>query len=382
MKLLLVSLDAYSIFHTDTKFIFGGAEVETGYHARGLAALGVEPIVVTRDQGVPDHVFEKVRIVPHPTYKGTGYWNKRKTFTGKIAHRLFGDRQPYKTADELYTALAPDATYVMGMLPEALHLARFSKAQSIPFIFRVAHDMDLGDGDLENETRFRKWAGISAAEAREVIAAASVILVQTPRQQELLQRTFNREGVMLFPPIDLTVPTERVEKIYDVLWIGKNNSFKRPEQLVQLANSLPARKFCMVLNKMEPASWEAIVATLPSNVTLIESVPADQIENLFRQSKVFVSTSLHEGFANTFLQAAKNRVPVVSMGSDPNGMLSVHQGGLLPGDDQGRLCAAVETLLSDGAAYARVADGARGFVERFHEKGGIAKQLYEILQAL
>lgn len=381
MKLLILSLDAYSIFHPSSGFIFGGAEVETGYHARGLAELGTEVSVVTRDQGIPEHFIDKVRLVPHPEYKGTGYWNKRKTIGGRISYRLFGDKNPFTSAEELFRALSPDIAYVMGTVPEAKKLAAYCRKEQKHFVYRVAHDMDLGDGRLTDE-RMKEWAGMTVAETREIIETASLILVQTPLQQELLKKEFGREGVMMFPPISLDVPEGSPEKKYDVLWIGKNNSFKRPEQLVALARKLPSRKFCMVLNKMDPDSWQNIVSDLPGNITLIESVPVDKIETLFRESRVFVSTSLHEGFANTFLQAGKNSVPVVSMGSDPNGMLSVHGAGLLPGDDQQELVAAVESLLNDSALHAKTAAAARSFVLRFHDKKVIAQQLFGLLREL
>jgi glycosyltransferase involved in cell wall biosynthesis len=378
MKLLILSPDAYSVFHTSTSYIFGGIEIETGHHATGLTALGVQVAVATRDQGEPAHQKDGVWIYPIPELKGKGYWKKRNTLAGRIGYRLFGDRNPHKTLEELFAAINPDAGYIMGMSPEALRLARYCKANGKPFIFRVAHDKDLGDVQLEDGS-MKRWAKVSADEAREVIATAAVVLAQTPLQATLLKGRFHRESEMMFPPIALDVPAEKPEKKFDVFWIGRTNSFKRPEQLAALAARLPHRQFCMVLNKVEEQEWKTIVDSLTPNVTVIESVPADAIENLFRQSKVFVSTSLHEGFPNTFLQAAKNSLPVVSMGSDPNGMLSVHGSGILAGDDPGALVDAVEALLSDESKYSRHALASRAYVETFNDKKKINRQFYELL---
>ncbi|CAN5872222.1 hypothetical protein BH11BAC7_BH11BAC7_35290 [soil metagenome] len=382
MKLLIFSLDAYSVFHTDTKFIFGGAEIETGYHAKGLAALGVNVSVITRDHAIPAHTFEKVTLLPHPGLKGTGYWKKRKTLAGRITYRIFGDRNPYKTIDALLRKINPDVVYVMGMSPEALQLADYCREQKKKFIFRVAHDMDLV-GEEFNEEKIRKWAGVSFAKVKAIISTATIVLTQTPVQDELLKKWFNRESELMFPPIDTALkPGIPTEKKYDVFWIGKNNVFKRPEKLVELAKRLPQRKFCMVFNKMEEASWKKIVETLPSNVHLIESIPADQIETLFCQSKLFVSTSLHEGFANTFLQAAKNSVPVISMGPDPNFMLTRHGAGILVGDDLDKLALAVEALLNDETTYKKLCAQSREYVETFHAKEKISAQFYALLQQM
>ncbi|HEU4717841.1 MAG TPA: hypothetical protein VFU15_08400, partial [Bacteroidia bacterium] len=276
MKLLILSPDAYSVFHTDTSYIFGGIEIETGYHARGLAKMGVDVFVVTRDQGREAHLCEGVHLLPHPRLKGEGYWEKRRSFGGRIQYRLFGDRGKFSTADELYDHIAPDACYVMGMAPETLHLARYCRRKNCVFIFRIAHDLDLGDETFDAE-KMKAWAGVSPAEVREVIETAAEVLVQTPFQREMLEKRFGRSGEMMFPPIPTDVPQDGVAKEYDVLWVGKSNTFKRPEKLAGMARRMPGAKFCMVFNKVNALQWEEVRSQLGPNVTLLESVPADRI---------------------------------------------------------------------------------------------------------
>lgn len=381
MKLLIFSPDSYSVFHTDTNYIFGGAEIETGYHARGLANLGVDISVITRDHAVPAHTFEKVRLYSDPEFKGTGYWNKRKTIAGRIHYRVYGDRNPYRSREELLNAINADVIYIMGISQEALRLARYAVKEKKKFIFRVAHDMDLV-GDEFDEEKVKKWSGISFGEVQEVIRAADIVLTQTQVQNALLKKWFGREGELMFPPIDISVPGKTAEKKYDLFWIGKNNVFKRPEKLVELAKRLPERTFCMVFNKMEENSWNAIVKTIPENVTLIESIPADQIETVFRQSRVFVSTSLHEGFANTFLQAAKNSIPVISMGPDPNQMLSAHHTGVLAGDDMDKVVETTVKMLTDENYYRQFSESSRKYIVDFHRKETISAQFYALLVQL
>ncbi len=382
MKLLILSPDAYSVLHTETSYYFGGIEIETGHHATGLTALGVEVAVATRDQGEPAHQKDGVWIYPIPELKGKGYWKKRTTLKGRISYRLFGDRNPHATMEEMFRAINPDVGYIMGMSPEALRLARYCRANGKPFIFRVAHDKDLGDEELDDESMTR-WARMTAGETREVISSASVVLAQTPVQAMLLRERFDRSSALMFPPIALEVPAGKPVKEIDGFWIGRTNSFKRPEQLAALAARLPHRKFCMVLNDAGgPGEWKRFVEALPENVTVIESVPADNIEKFFNRSKVFISTSLYEGFPNTFLQAAKHSIPVVSMGSDPNGMLSVHGAGIMAGDNIGALEKAVEELLVDETKYQRHAQAARNYVEKFNSKKIINQQFLDILSGL
>ena len=57
------------------------------------------------------------------------------------------------------------------------------------------------------------------------------------------------------------------------------------------------------------------------NVTFLGTVPPIEMEGWFKKKKLFMNTSIREGFPNTFLQAWMNRVPVVSLNIDPDGII-------------------------------------------------------------
>ena len=378
MKLLILSPDAYSVFHQDTKFIFGGIEIETGHHAHGLSQLGMDVHVGTKDQGVGVHRIDGITLHPMPGKKGPGYWKKRTSFLGKIRYRLFKDVHDKENLSDFFARVRPDVGYMMGMCQEALQLARYCKKNGIPFVFRAAHDKDFGD-ESGSDKAMQDWTFMTMNEAREVISSASAVIAQTPYQTELFRSRFNRESELMFPPVVLDTDYKSVQKEFDGFWIGRTNSFKRPEVMVSIAKQLPDRKFCMVLNKASEEEWQQIATHLPENVTLVESVPAGEIDSYFRKARIFLSTSLHEGFPNTFLQAGKCGVPVISMGSDPNNMLTQHGAGVLAGNDQNAVCHAIEQLLSDPDVYNTASDAAKKYVETFHDRKVISKQLYGIL---
>lgn len=381
MKVLIFAPDAYSVFHPETAYIFGGIEIEAGYHARGLAQLGMEVTVAVRDQGGKAHSVNGVTLMPIPHMKGTGYWKQRTTFMGRIKHRLFGDRTAQHPLEELFRAIAPDCAYIMGMSPEALKLQRYCTANKIPFIFRVAHDSDLGN-EQRDDAFMLQWARIKQEEAEEVIRGANAVIAQTPYHADVLRAIYSVEPLLIFPPLDLRVSNATPEKTHDVFWVGRTNSFKRPELLLEVARMLPEKNFCMVLNKVTEAEWQQVEAAAPANVQIIESVPPDAIEQLFASGRVFLSTSTGEGFPNTFLQAAKFSVPIVSMHSDPNGMLSVHGAGFICGEDIRATTARVQELLSDPTVYEERSRNARNYVERFNDHQQISRQYFELITQL
>ncbi|MFN6038934.1 MAG: glycosyltransferase [Bacteroidota bacterium] len=377
-SLLILSLDSYSVFNQKTSFPFGGIEIENKYHAVGLSSMfDMEVVVITRDQGDEIIKSKRLTIVPHPFFKGQGYWDSNKLFFSRLKKRINGEKNVFGSPEEFYASFHADFTYMQGLTQEILDFARYSKKSKKKFIFKLAHDNDLG-GEILSDSFFKSWSKLSLREVEEVYSCADIILVQTPYQKDLLLKRFNRESIILFSPTNLVVDESNIEKKYDVIWVGKDKSFKRPEKLIQIAHELPYLKFIMLIHN--PSN--ELLSTMPSNVEVLDFVPPDNIESFFKSSKLFLSTSLKEGFANTFLHAAKFGVPVISMGSDPNGMLSEHLAGVLSGDDISNTVLKIKQLILDKDYYSQVSAAAKKYVYKFHDCRLITEQFHRILTSL
>lgn len=377
MKLLIFAPDAFSIFQPESRYIFGGVEIETGYYAKGLAEFfNVQVSVITKDQGVKKTRTNYLEIIPHPVMKGPGYWKKRASLLGRLKQRFLAEKA---TEVDLIKSIDPDIIYIQGMSKDALRLARFSKEIRKKFIFRVASDMDLGNA--ESNLIKMPWSGISYEEACEVYNSAGVVMVQTTLQQQLLEERFNRKSDILLNPIDTEEfnPDPSVRKDIDVLWIGKSSAVKRPELFIEAAKALPNYKFTMVLNKLDESMWNDLNRQLPGNVTLIESIPVTKVKGLFQRTRLFVNTSIQEGFANTFLQAGSCAVPIISMTQDPNGMLGHFGAGVLCGDTLNELKDTIEQLLQNPEKLASYGEKARNYVLAHHDHRIIVKRFQALL---
>jgi len=71
-----------------------------------------------------------------------------------------------------------------------------------------------------------------------------------------------------------------------------------------------------------------------SNVLFLGTMPPVEMESWFQRTKLFLNTSIREGFPNTFLQAWMNGVPVVSLNIDPDAIIERYGLGKIIGSEK------------------------------------------------
>jgi glycosyltransferase involved in cell wall biosynthesis len=105
-----------------------------------------------------------------------------------------------------------------------------------------------------------------------------------------------------------------------------------------------------------------------------------QVNQLLAGAHVFVNTSLHEGFPNTFIQAWMREVAVVSLAVDPDGVLQNSGVGLLAGNEAG-LAPALRRLIEEPQTLAEVAKRGRKHADAQHSMQN-SRLLVQMLEAL
>jgi glycosyltransferase involved in cell wall biosynthesis len=216
--------------------------------------------------------------------------------------------------------------------------AAYSRRRRVPLLWHVAHDTDASPEVLDPSRNFvrvrlEKWA--IAYGARH----ATRIVVQTEHQSELLRKNFSRSADAVVPnfhppaaePIDKSGPLT-------VIWVANLKPWKRPEAFVDLAESLAdcaGVRFVMIgapAPKPDRLGWqESLMARIgrTQNLKYLGAKSQDDVNALLARAHIFVNTSLHEGFPNTFIQAWLRRVAVVSLTVDPDGVLKRRQVGIV-----------------------------------------------------
>ena len=138
----------------------------------------------------------------------------------------------------------------------------------------------------------------------------------------------------------------------------------------------------IIINQGLPETHEICLneaGTLP-NVTLIERVPFEEVERYYAAARLLVNTSIFEGFPNTFLQAAKYGVPIISTDVDPGGMLSVHGCGIACGGDFEKFVESVQRLMANNDLYSTMSSASLHYVRKYHDKDVVIAQYEKTFQ--
>jgi glycosyltransferase involved in cell wall biosynthesis len=249
--------------------------------------------------------------------------------------------------------------------------------------------------DLELSDRIRPGGGpelalgTSAHAVWYSLAHADHVVVQTARQQEQLRRLIGREATLIRSPVDLeAVPatTSCVPFSRFAMWIGRAErqslSEKRPEMCLELARRCPDIPFLAVMNPVDLGRYAELQASKPANLTMMEHVPFSEIDSYFNRSFVLLNTSRYEGFPNTFLQAGKHALPILSLNVDPDGIIKQNDCGVVCGDDIDVMATELRRLWRDEGYARQLGRQARQYVEREHDLRVCLDELIRVLNRL
>jgi glycosyltransferase involved in cell wall biosynthesis len=247
----------------------------------------------------------------------------------------------------------------------------------------VAHDEDLMLATPAWYGRgARNWLGWRLFSRG--LRMSDLVVVQHEGQKEELARLFGKEGVVR--PSAHTMPARRsAEARSFFLWVARCEPWKQPDLYLDIARSLPGEEFVMICPpSQERGLFDSVrerAARLP-NVHFHEYVPHREIGAYFRRAKAFVNTSRKEGFPNTFVEAAGEGTPVLSLTVDPDGVLEAHGFGKAFGGDTGGLLSYLAHLQTEGGEWDRLSKNARAYALRHHDIGKIVEEDKRLLSAL
>jgi len=388
-RLCILNIDGYPLYNPECKSSFGGAEVQCFLLAQGLAETAKFDVhVIVKDHGQPNLENKSgVKVHPHSAYRsavrvdGTfktalRWWARRMwralVLRMHLMHTAYIGNYPVNLSQTaIYDEVDADAYIARWNTKSVADMAFYCTQRGKPFIFLAAMNADYGQ-----ECKDRP-------ELRYVVEHAKLHVAQTRYQSDLLHANYGRSSVVIRSLIDLKQTFPKDSAADTILWIGKSHPVKHPEGIVNLARELSEYRFILIMNRGEDAYSRKIqqMASALQNVSIIEQVPYPQVEYYFATAKLFVNTSPDEGFPNTFLQAAKYGVPIVSYQVDPGEMISSHGAGLLCNCDFDRLKENVRFLMENPGRCAEIGVKGLAYVTNYHDRSRLVSDYEQAIMS-
>jgi len=351
VRLCIVAHHAWGALNGGFRGHVGGVERQTTLLARGLAARGHRVDLVTWDEGQQDDAeVDGVRTLKL-CRRDAGLPGLR------FLHPRWTSLEAALARSECEVVYQNTAEYVTGQV------AFWARRRGRRFVYSVASDMDCDERLPELRTLRERLL------YRYGLRRADRVVVQTRHQARMLERGFARPSLqipMLCPgPESLVQRPPPAPGRGRVLWMGRLAEVKRPDLLLDLAESCPELSFDLVGPGDDAYARRLRArAARAANVTVHGGVTRPDTVRFYEAASALVCTSDREGFPNTFLEAWSHGVPVVST-VDPDGLIAERGLGAV-GPDVPSLAAALRGLLAEPGRWRAASESSRDYYRANH----------------
>jgi len=343
VRVCFVCPKAYPLFNETVESVFGGSEVDLYYLGTELVKdEDFDVSFIVADYGQADvETIENVTVI-------------KSLDLGKNA--LAGAMRIWRALKRANADIYIIKTASVGVPLVAVFCRLYKKV----FIYRTAHQ-DECDGTY---LRSHKFVGrLFAASLR----GAKVVFSQSAGDKEKLKSTIAVDSQVIPNGHRLSEPASCQQD--SILWVGRSVGFKRPQLFLDLAEKFPDEKFVMICQRATgDKHYDELLdrAENISNLKFHQRVGFNEIEKYFQMAKIFVNTSLAEGFPNTFIQACMQSAAIVSLNVNPDDFLQRYSCGISCCDDIAKLNEAVVFMLNS-QRYIDIGRNGRKYVEENHD---------------
>jgi len=350
MKLAIVNDMVYAYASNKPQAV-GGAERQQWLLGRSLAAAGWSVSVGVREslQSESRSVIDGVQFVALPHYESFCAPYQRQL----SLHRFLRSERP----DWFFSR---GANYMLGPAVE------IAKSLSIRTIFSAAVD-----GGLTPRTALFSRPYCWPLYAWGLRRSDKIFVQHEGQLLELPPRLQLKASIL--PQI--AVPTISVkphcERDKYVAWVAMFREPKRPDVLVDIARRATGIRFVVcggpTRHYARPGFGEQAVKELRAlpNVEYRGQVSSTEARYIISNAALFLSTSIKEGFPNTFLDAWSAGTPVISMHCDPGCIIKRFGLGTISPTVE-RALEDITTLMESIARRRQIAASAQGYIAENH----------------
>lgn len=352
VNLCIFSNYGYSLYNKRSDVLFGGAEVQLFLLANQLV----------KDQKIKVHI-----IIGKKEFQ----FNKIETYNDiklyvsipvekSIINYIKGGINLFLTL----LKLNPDVIIQRTGGIQTFLIALYSQIFRKKFIFSIAHERAVSKRGFSR--LIQPFFNLS-------LNYADFIVTQNKDQLQLFKqwrgRKFNKVKTIK-SGYEIEDKELNLKNKESILWVGRAKRWKRPELFLKIAKLFPKESFVMICKLKENDEYSDSIfqeAELIKNLKFIKFVPFNNIDVYFQKAKVLINTSSKEGFPNTFIQAIKNKTPLISLNVDPEHFIEDYKCGFFCNDDIRILKKKLNNLLNNKKFYKELSNNCFKYAKENHD---------------
>ena len=348
--------DSESLFN-NKKSTFGGATVQLYNYALEMAKYHDVYCLVGETDISDNKKLDSLNIV-FTFSKNDGYFKRIVKF-----HKAL-------------RSIGPNVVIQRGLTRISTLLALYCIFYSINYVFMFAHDREAR-GRFQRSNRFNHLYPL-------LLFWARYLVVQNDFQQGSIPEIFKKKTFKI--PSGYEIEKDFSFEKKGVLWVSRLEPWKRPELCIELAMKNPDVPFTMIApidpNDVEYGESIHKMAKNIRNIQFIDFVCFADIDKYFRSARVFLNTSEEEGFPNTFIQACKNRTPIVSLNVNPDGFISKFSTGVFCDGNFDKMNDALVGICRNDTLFEKYSNMAYDYVLRHHSIKTNAARLSNLIMSV
>jgi glycosyltransferase involved in cell wall biosynthesis len=238
--------------------------------------------------------------------------------------------------------------------------------------------------DLFSEMKMHSFLGKWQISLPTFLITNSKLAYERAIQKGILPR--NIEFIQNVVETNFVQPEKSNKTGIKVLFVGRLDKNKRPEKFIKLAAVLTERfpelplQFQIVGDGILRNELERLAENLNiSSKKLTFFGVCDEMETIYQQADLLISTSKREGTSNVLLEAMAHNLPVIAtnVGGTPN-ILNENRGILIQPDNEAQLLEAATKLILDEDLRKHLGSEGRNYVEKNHSLGLLEARLPQI----
>ena len=347
----------------DTEYPIGGAAVESLALARGLIYHGCSVGILTW-KGAQEFINRDTDVEIIESYEQ----NK-----GIKKVRWLYYRYPF-----LFNAaksFSPDYICLIAAGVETGILAHISRGLDIPFIYRIANDMEV-DGRI-----CQRLSIVERTLYQYGVRNSRYILTQNEYQYKRLKAAYPSKGIYKSESSFYPLTTQYKNKRDYIAWLGVFQKQKNLPALLHIVKQTPDVLFKIAgtdaKEGLDNDTKNALTALSKcKNVEFVGYLTRKEIINFFSGAHALLNTSYYEGFSNTYLESFQAQTPIISLNSDPNGIIKKYGLGYVT--DLQSASNAIKKLINS-YDYESGRERMKSYLDNSHDYRTVSKTLLDLL---